>query len=1031
MTKSVLSKVRSSIFSACLAAVMSLSCAIQKAPVTKQAAETPEQRDARMEWWRDARFGMFIHWGLYAIPAGEWKGNTSHAEWIRHTAKIPIGEYDKFVGQFNPVDFDADQWVRMAKRAGMNYIVITSKHHDGFCLWDSKRTDYDVASTPFRRDILKELTAACKKHGVRMCFYHSIMDWHHPDYLPRRDWEAKDRPAEGADFSRYITHMKSQLKELVDRYDPGVLWFDGEWENTWTHEMGKDLYQYVRGLKSDIIINNRVDKGRRGMQGLTEEGEFCGDFGTPEQEIPDRGLPGVDWESCMTMNNHWGWNKNDKNFKPTEDLIRKLIDIASKGGNFLLNIGPKADGTFPQESIERLEQIGQWMDVYAESIYGTQASPIKTPAWGRCTQKQLPDGNTRIYLHVFDWPKDGRLVVSGLANEPIKAQMLGGSSTLKAEGRGRFISVSLPAETPNKIASVIALDIKGKPQVVKINPYEDETPEQRAARMKWWHEARFGMFIHWGVYSVPAGTYNGQRIEGIGEWIMNRGKIPVAEYKKFAGQFNPVKYDPDQWVQLAKEAGMKYIVITSKHHDGFALFDSKVTDWDVVDATPYGKDLLKPLAEACQKHGIKLGFYYSQAQDWCHPGGSAARGGHWDKAQDGDMDEYIRNIAMPQVREILSNYGKLSVLWWDTPVGMTRERAQMLLPLIELQPGIITNNRLGGGYSGDFGTPEQRIPAEGTPGQDWETCMTMNGTWGYKSYDDNWKTTETLIRNLVDIASKGGNYLLNVGPTSLGEIPQPSVERLKDIGKWMAVNGESIYATTASPIGRPTWGRCTKKLRDDGATLYLHVFDWPKDGRLVVPGLRNKVSKAHILATKQFLTATPCDDGVMVDLPAEAIDSVDTVVALEVEGKLNVDKPLPAQADDGSLMLPAPLAEIHNPGSDGARVETIDGKPSIGFWTDARTWLSWRFRIDKPGQFDVMAEIACPEAGSKFQIKIGGQTLQAEAQNTGTYQNFKTYKIGQIKIDKPDKYDLEIRPVRDSWQPINLRVVTLKPIKKL
>ncbi len=309
-----------------------------------------------------------------------------------------------------------------------------------------------------------------------------------------------------------------------------------------------------------------------------------------------------------------------------------------------------------------------------------------------------------------------------------------------------------------------------------------ETKEEKDERMKWWREARFGMFIHWGVYSVPAGTYKDKKIEGIGEWIMLRGKIPIKEYREYAKKFNPVKYDPDEWVKLAKEAGMKYIVITSKHHDGFALFDSKVTDWDIMDATPYGKDLLKPLAEACRKHNIKLGFYYSQAQDWTHPGGAAKRG-HWDKAQDGSMDDYIRDIAVPQVKEILGNYGKIAVLWWDTPVKMTSKRAEMLLPLIKLQPGIIINNRLGGGYKGDTDTPEQHIPSTGIQGRDWETCMTMNGTWGFKSYDHNWKSPEILIRNLVDIASKGGNYLLNVGPTSEGLIPEPSIERLKKIGK--------------------------------------------------------------------------------------------------------------------------------------------------------------------------------------------------------------------------------------------------------
>ena len=415
--------------------------------------------------------------------------------------------------------------------------------------------------------------------------------------------------------------------------------------------------------------------------------------------------------------------------------------------------------------------------------------------------------------------------------------------------------------------------------------------ETKDERMGWWRHARFGMFIHWGVYAVPAGVYKGEQIPGIGEWIMHRARIPVAEYKQFANRFNPVKYDPEEWVLLAKWAGMRYIVITSKHHDGFALFDSKVTDWDVVDATPYGEDLLGPLVEAARKHDMRIGFYYSQAQDWCHPGGAAA-GGHWDEAQDGDMDEYIRKIAVPQVREILTKYGTIDIIWWDTPVDMTRERAGMFLPLLDLQPNIVVNNRLGGGIEGDFGTPEQHIPDEGIPGKDWEVCMTMNDTWGYKSYDQNWKSTETLIHNLVDIASKGGNYLLNVGPTAEGLIPEPSVVRLREIGRWMSVNAVSIYGTTASPIGRPPWGRCTRKVTDRGTKLYLHVFDWPSDGKLVVPRLRSEIEAAYLLSdpNKNSLDAKAEDAGVTVSVPKEAPDPIDSVVVLIIKGELEVEQ---------------------------------------------------------------------------------------------------------------------------------------------
>src|SRR6476661_1541912 len=307
------------------------------------------------------------------------------------------------------------------------------------------------------------------------------------------------------------------------------------------------------------------------------------------------------------------------------------------------------------------------------------------------------------------------------------------------------------------------------------------------ARMKWWREARFGMFIHWGVYAQWAGMYHGNKqARGGAEWIMNRCKIPVAEYQQKAKEFNPVYYNPDEWVRLAKEAGMKYIIITAKHHDGFALFNSKASKWDITDATAYGKDLLKPLAEACKRHGMKLGFYYSQAQDWNNPGGSVARKemregwanpdsanidaytkdhhGHWDPAQETkSFDQYIDEVAVPQVKELMTNYGEVAVLWWDTPTNMTDEAALKLQAQLKLQPNIITNDRLKRpNFPGDTKTPEQKIPTQSElDGMDWETCMTMNGSWGYKSWDNNWKSTETLIRNLVDIASKGGNYLLN------------------------------------------------------------------------------------------------------------------------------------------------------------------------------------------------------------------------------------------------------------------------------
>src|SRR5208282_1243622 len=368
-------------------------------------------------------------------------------------------------------------------------------------------------------------------------------------------------------------------------------------------------------------------------------------------------------------------------------------------------------------------------------------------------------------------------------------------------------------------------------------------------------------------------------------------------------------YDPEAWVRLANEAGMKYIIITSKHHDGFANFETQASAWNIVQATPYGKDVLKPLAAACRKYGLKLGFYYSQAQDWNN--GGAACNGKWDPRQEHDMDDYIDKVAVPQVRELLSNYGEFpAVLWWDTPCDMTQERADKLAAALKLKPGIIFNNRLGGGYRGDTETPEQTIPATGFAGRDWETCMTMNDTWGFKSYDNNWKSTEEIIRNLVDIASKGGNYLLNVGPTSEGLIPGPSVERLKAVGAWMKVNSRAIYATTASPFKSLPWGRCTKKVSGNKTTLYLHVFNWPADGKLVVPGLKNTVASARMLASGKGLKFTSGPEGVVVEVPAAAPDTISSTVELKIEGAPEVTVTPISQRPDGSVLLLASEAEL-------------------------------------------------------------------------------------------------------------------------
>ena len=443
------------------------------------------------------------------------------------------------------------------------------------------------------------------------------------------------------------------------------------------------------------------------------------------------------------------------------------------------------------------------------------------------------------------------------------------------------------------VALTLMLSIGGVTKLVT-QDFTQEAAAQRDARMAWWRDAQFGMFIHWGAYAVPAGTYSGERIAGIGEWIMSRAHIPISDYEQYVHRFNPVQFDADEWVRIAKDAGMKYIIITSKHHDGFAIFDSKVSSYDIVDATPYQRDAIRALSEAAHRAGLRFGVYYS-IMDWHHPDAQGPNFPEYNSRtwSNPNFGRYVETYMKPQLKELLTQYPYIDVLWFDGEwvADWNDDRGRDLYNFVRrIRPSLIVNNRVGHtrqGLSGlnqqgqiglgDFGTPEQRVPPEGLPGVDWETCMTMNDTWGYKSYDDDWKDTRTLLRTLIDVASKGGNFLLNVGPTAEGVIPQPIVWRLHEMGDWMRVNGEAIYGTTVSPYGMPDWGRYTAKR----GKAYAIVFDWPKDGRLALTGVKDRPLRAYLLTDGKPIAVEQADSGFVVQLPKVPPSSIASVVVLE------------------------------------------------------------------------------------------------------------------------------------------------------
>jgi alpha-L-fucosidase len=414
--------------------------------------------------WQEKRFGMFIHWGPVSIKGTE-------IGWSRGR-QVPTEEYDQLYKQFNPTKFDAEEWVKVARDAGMKYLVLTSKHHDGFCLWPSKYTDYHIGNTPFKRDVMKELSEACKKHGIHFCTYHSICDWYHPDYPMGSPGGKSEKP--NPNMPRYYKYLKNQTKEIIDNYGPlGIMWFDGEWEKPWTREYGNEIYDYLKNIQPNLVINNRVSKGRHGMAGTTKQSHLnAGDYDTPEQQIGgfNRERP---WETCMTICRQWAWKPNDK-MKSAKECIQTLLHTVSGDGNLLFNVGPMPDGRIEPRQVKRLMQMGAWLNKYGDGVYSTRGGPFKPGKWGASTCK----GN-KIYLYVMNWQTDDRVVLP-----PIKSKI----TSYRTFGRGQLsltqnkngIKIHLPATEQDEIATVIELTVNGR--AFDINPADVPDPNPGAAK---------------------------------------------------------------------------------------------------------------------------------------------------------------------------------------------------------------------------------------------------------------------------------------------------------------------------------------------------------------------------------------------------------------------------------------------------------------------------------------------------------------------------------------------------------------------
>jgi alpha-L-fucosidase len=538
--------------------------------------------------------------------------------------------------------------------------------------------------------------------------------------------------------------------------------------------------------------------------------------------------------------------------------------------------------------------------------------------------------------------------------------------------------------------------------------------------MQWWTDAKFGMFIHWGPYSVLGGEWEGQQLPVgvIAEWIMQKLEIPVEDYRKIAATFNPVKFNADEWTDLASQAGMKYLVITSKHHDGFAMYNSQVSDYNIVDYTPFGRDPLAELSSECGKKDLRFCFYYSHREDWEHP---YAYGNYWDfetSQQDGfnyDPDKpfttYLEEKAKPQLRELLTNYGPIGLVWFDR--GMfTREQGMEFVNLVrEIQPKCIINGRVGN-YNLDLIGDYQNMSDNGMPPggveEYWETPQTLNETWGYSKFDQEWKSTEEVISRLVEIVSKGGNYLLNIGPRGDGSIPEASVKVLKEVGSWMEVNHESIYGTTASPLNIQSWGFCTAR----DSLLYLHVLDWPVNGELEITGLRNQALDCYLLASKRELNVERRAASIIITLPEEKIDDYNTVIALQVSGEPESDPPVINASGQDTITLGYMTAV-----TTGSAVKRYNRKGQffISKWNDPEDEVSWILELDKSMNYRAIISYSAPpeSEGERFIVESGEQQLEGSIQSTGEPFQYQSFDLGGLKFQEPGKYQIRIRPANE------------------
>ena len=704
-------------------------------------------------------------------------------------------------------------------------------------------------------------------------------------------------------------------------------------------------------MQPGLVINNRVSKGRHGMAGTTTQSHLnAGDYDTPEQRVGgfNRQRP---WETCMTICRQWAWKPDDR-MKSTKECIQTLLQTVGGDGNLLFNVGPMPDGRIEPRQVERLKEMGAWLERYGAGVYATRGGPFKPGKWGASTCK-----DHKIWLYIMNWHREDTVVLPRIGQKIVGHQTLSGGKA-KVTQHGYGIEIELPRAEQDAIATVVVLEVDGPALAIEPVDVPDEPAYLHAQPklIRQWQDQRFGMFVHWGPVSLK-GTEIGWSRQGPrrGRARPGTGTIPMDEYDNLYKSFNPVKFDADEWVRIAQDAGMKYLVFTSKHHDGFSMFDTQQTDYKVTSAdSPYGQDVCAQLADACHRHGLGLGWYYSP-RDWYHADFATER-----------HAKYL-TFYMNQLRELATKYGKLDILWFD---GLDSPRplwgdipTESFKMLRSLQPEIILNNR--GGLPGDYDTPEQRVGGFNRQ-RPWETCMTICRQWAWKPNDD-MKSKKQCIQTLISTAGGDGNLLFNVGPMPDGRIEPRQVARLKEMGAWLSQYGDGIYGTRGGPFRPARWGAST--CTND--KIYVYVMNWPEEGPLQLPAIKAKVEHARALnAAHARIRQT--DDGIVIDVPAGDRDPIATVIVLTVDTEAFDIVPVAVASTSGSLAFgrQAIASNVFQKSAHYGPGMALDDNPDTRWATDSGTHAA-RLEVDlgKPTTFSQVAISEAYDRVRRFELQ--------------------------------------------------------------